>query len=146
MPTNPTAAKRMVRKRLLQRWKEEVKDTTWKERLQNLDPSYPSLKFFEAAKKLPRRDFAVLTQLRLEHFPVAAYLYRFKRTESPTCPNCGLQDQTVFHALMTCPAHKAERMLRSQELGEASWSFRALLEPGKATRHLMRYLERINLL
>ncbi|QRV80550.1 Reverse transcriptase from transposon X-element protein [Ceratobasidium sp. AG-Ba] len=44
VPTNPTAAKRVFRETLLQRWKQEV-DVTRKEKLQNLDPSYPSLRY-----------------------------------------------------------------------------------------------------
>ncbi|QRV80136.1 Reverse transcriptase from transposon X-element protein [Ceratobasidium sp. AG-Ba] len=141
VPTNPTAAKQIFRETLLQRWKQEVDDTR-KEKLQNLDPTYPSLRFFEAAKSLSRRDFAILVQLRLEHFPVAVYLYRFKKADSPICPECGTSEQTVFHLLMTCPAHEEQRRIRTRELGDASRSFRMLLQPGKTTPHLIRYLER----
>ncbi|QRV77059.1 Reverse transcriptase from transposon X-element protein [Ceratobasidium sp. AG-Ba] len=142
VPTNPTAAKRVFRKSLLRRWKEEV-DEKRKEKIQNLDPSYPSLQFFEAAKSLSRREYAILVQLRLEHFPVAVYLERFKKVDSPMCPNCGAEEQTIFHLLMTCPAHNEQRKQRTKDLGDASRSFRALLQPGKATPHLIRYLERV---
>ncbi|QRW04674.1 Reverse transcriptase from transposon X-element protein [Ceratobasidium sp. AG-Ba] len=142
VPTNPAAAKRIFRETLLHRWRQEV-DETRKEKLQNLDPSYPSLRFFEAARHLKRREYAILVQLRLEHFPVAVYLERFKKVDSPTCPHCRTSDQTIFHLLMTCPAHAEQRKLRTRELGDASRSFRALLQPGKATPHLIRYLERV---
>ncbi|QRV81841.1 RNA-directed DNA polymerase from mobile element jockey [Ceratobasidium sp. AG-Ba] len=142
IPTNPTAAKRVFRETLLWRWKQEVDDTR-KEKLQNLDPSYPSLRFFEAAKSLSRREYAILVQLRLEHFPVAVYLERFKKVDSPICPNCGTTEQTVFHLLMTCPAHSEARKMRTREMGDASRSLRALLQPGKTTRHLIQYLERV---
>ncbi|KAJ6579487.1 hypothetical protein DFH09DRAFT_913146, partial [Mycena vulgaris] len=50
-----------------------------------------------------------LFQLRLQHIPLAKHLYRLNKAPSPTCPCCGLTDETVGHYLHFCPAHQAAR-------------------------------------
>jgi hypothetical protein len=131
---------------MVAKWKEEVKDTPRTERMEVLDPDYPSLQFFKRSCNLSRRHFATLVQLRLDHFPVAAYLYRFRLLNSPDCPNCGLRPQTPFHLIIDCDAHIEERLERDRALGAASRSYKALLAPGDATPHLMRYLTRTGML
>jgi ribonuclease HI len=146
IPINPTAAKRVFREGMESRWRDEMKGSPRLERLEALDPTFPSLKFFKKARELPRRHFAALVQLRLEHFPTAAYLYRFKKADTPDCPHCGLRPQTAFHLLIGCQAFVEQRGERDLMLGPASRSYKALLEPGTATRHLMRYLYDVGML
>lgn len=91
-------------------------------------------------------QFATLVQIRLGHFPTADYLYRFKKTDSPDCPNCGLRVQTAMHLLMGCEAFVEERADRDRVLGAASRSYRALLTPGPATKPLMEFLKEVGYL
>ncbi|KAG9125511.1 hypothetical protein FRC07_007293, partial [Ceratobasidium sp. 392] len=75
IPINPTAAKRLYKKSLLEKWRDEFEETHRKERLVNLDPSFPSLEFFKAAKHLPRRHYATLPPA-----PIAVYDPRLPST------------------------------------------------------------------
>jgi hypothetical protein len=122
------------------RWNDEVKDSLRTERMENLNPTYPSLEFFKSARDLSRLHFATLVQLRLEHFPAAVYLYRFKLLNSPDGPSCGLRTQSPFHVLIGRDAYIEQRLERDRTLGAASRSYKALLTPGKSTPHLMRSL------
>lgn len=141
--TNPTAAKRTFREGMGRRWRDEIRNSPRRERMEALDPDYPSMKFFEKAIELalPRRQFATLVQMRLGHYPTADYLYRFKIVDSPECPECGTRAQTPIHILMGCDAYIEERAERDRALRAASRSYRTLLTPGPATRALMEYLQ-----
>ncbi|KAJ6527573.1 hypothetical protein DFH09DRAFT_864846, partial [Mycena vulgaris] len=50
-----------------------------------------------------------LFQLRSQHVPLAKHLHRLNKAPSPTCPCCGMTDETVDHFLHFCPAHQAAR-------------------------------------
>jgi len=119
-----------------------------RDRMEALDPNYPSTKFFEQAMEHApsRQHFAILVQLRLGHFPTANYLHRFKKADSPECPECGSRSQTPMHLLMGCDAYVEERAERDRALGAASRSYRALLTPGPATKALMEYLKGIGII
>jgi hypothetical protein len=45
----------------------------------------------------------MVNRLIICHFPTAAYLYRFRRREDPSCPECG-EEETVDHLLLDCDA------------------------------------------
>jgi len=48
------------------------------------------------------------TTMVTEHGNIKAYLYRFKISETPTCP-CGDTDQTTDHLLYECELLKTQR-------------------------------------
>ena len=69
-----------------------------------------NLKLIEA---IPRRQASVLTQLRTGHVPLAKYLYRINKCDSPTCPACLGSSGSVAHLLLHCSAfHNARQRLR----------------------------------
>ncbi|KAF8597213.1 hypothetical protein BDV93DRAFT_405100, partial [Ceratobasidium sp. AG-I] len=137
---NPTAAKRTYKENLWRTWKGRLEGTERTVRLPKVDDSYLSLDFFKRAKDLSRTEYATLVQLRLGHFPTASYLYRFNLTDTPQCTHCYERAESIEHYLMNCTAHRAQRRVRDLALGAASRSLKALLTPGKATRHLMQYI------
>ena len=49
-----------------------------------------------------------LTTMMTGHSNIKAYLYRFRLTDSPTCP-CGKNDQTTDHVLYECELLKPQR-------------------------------------
>ncbi|KAF8594196.1 hypothetical protein BDV93DRAFT_459506 [Ceratobasidium sp. AG-I] len=122
------------------KWRERLEGTERTVRMQRVDDSYLSLDFFKRAGELSRIEYATLVQLRLGHFPTASYLYRFNLTDTPQCTHCFERAETIEHYLMNCIAHRAQRRVRDLALGAASRSLKALLTPGKATRHLMQYI------
>ena len=53
-----------------------------------------------------REEEITLSQLRTGHSPrLAAYLHRIGKTESPNCPHCQNQEETLQHLVFDCPAH-----------------------------------------
>ncbi|KAJ7082812.1 hypothetical protein C8R43DRAFT_833146, partial [Mycena crocata] len=78
-------------------------------RIKDVDESAPSSKFRKTTAILPRKHASLLFQLRTHHVPLARHLYRLKKSPTPTCPCCGLVDETVDHFLHFCHAHDAAR-------------------------------------
>ncbi|KAJ7654880.1 hypothetical protein B0H17DRAFT_956629, partial [Mycena rosella] len=58
---------------------------------------------------LPHKHSSLLFQLRTHHAPLVCHLHRLKKSPSPTCPCCGMIDETVDHYLLFCPTHNAAR-------------------------------------
>ena len=137
---NPTAAKRTYKANLRRKWRERLEGTERTVRMQKVDDSYLSLDFWKRAGELSRTEYATLVQLQLGYFPTASYLYRFNLTDTPQCTHCYERAETIEHNLMNCTAYRAQRRVRDLALGAASRSLKALLTPGKATRHLMQYI------
>lgn len=69
----------------------------------------PSQKYCELLKKLPRKHGSILTQLRIGHIPLAAYLHHISKADSPMCPCCHQEPETIAHYLLQCPAHQNAR-------------------------------------
>ncbi|KAF8597945.1 hypothetical protein BDV93DRAFT_451977, partial [Ceratobasidium sp. AG-I] len=137
---NPTAAKRTYKSKTKEKWVERLEGTERTVRMQKVDDAYLALGFSQRAEGLSRTVYATLVQLRTGHFPTASYLYRFNLTDTPQRTHCYERAETIEHYLMNCTAHRAQRRIQDLALGAASRSMRALLIPGKATRHLMQYI------
>ncbi|KAI0277658.1 hypothetical protein BC826DRAFT_927685 [Russula brevipes] len=54
--------------------------------------------------------------MRINHAPVNAHLYRFKRVDSTRCPACGRDSEDVSHFLLTCPGYAHERWALAQKI------------------------------
>ncbi|KAJ7175678.1 hypothetical protein C8R46DRAFT_830214, partial [Mycena filopes] len=78
-------------------------------RIKDVDDTMPSAKFRKLTSSLPRKHATLLFQLRSHHAPLAKHLFRLKKAPSPTCPCCGLHDETVDHFLHFCNAHAHAR-------------------------------------
>ena len=87
----------------IQAFNEKLKAQTKKEwlksprfnRMKNTDPTAPSSEFLKLTAKLPRKLTSILTQLRTGHAPLAKHLHRIKKTDSPICPACLQETETV---------------------------------------------------
>jgi len=56
-----------------------------------------------------RSQCITVAQLRTGHCPLlASYLQCIGRQQSPVCPYCGGDDETVQHLLLCCPSHASE--------------------------------------
>ena len=58
---------------------------------------------------ISRKGASWLFQLRTGHFPLNAYLFRFKRSVNAHCPACSHPNETPQHFLLDCPAYTHER-------------------------------------
>ncbi|KAJ7609383.1 hypothetical protein DFH06DRAFT_1017116, partial [Mycena polygramma] len=73
--------------------------------------------------------------------PLARHLHRITKAPSPSCPLCGLHDETVDHYLHFCPAHEnARRQLRATT-PLASFTSHLLSDP-KLLPDLFQYVQR----
>jgi hypothetical protein len=74
-------------------------------------PSLLSSKFLKliSDSEISRKGASWLYQLRSGSFPRNAYLHRFKKAESASCPACGNHNETTQHFLLDCPSYAHER-------------------------------------
>lgn len=105
-----------------------------------IDRHMPSSHFRKIAVHLSRSAASLLVQLRMGHVPLNQYLYRFKRAESPLCPMCNGEEETVSHWLHHCPAYEGHRAAIRQALGDMANSTSRLLSDPKAIPHLVGYI------
>jgi ribonuclease HI len=108
---SPAAMKQNHSAQGIEKWKKKWAASPRGKRDHQLDPSSPSKKFLDAISnpKLPRQASSIISQLRISHVPLNAYLYRFKCVDKPQCPACGHPNETPEHFLMHCPAYAHER-------------------------------------
>jgi hypothetical protein len=96
-------------------------------RMRKTDPTAPSKAYLKLIAGTPRHLASILTQLRTGHVPLAKYLHRIKKTDSPTCPACHQGTESMHHFILHCPAHKAARQKLCNETGGRSLNLAKLL-------------------
>jgi ribonuclease HI len=108
---NKSAAKQEHKKKLNNVWNREWKKSPRAHRTKHMDSSLPLSKFLKLISdpNISRKGASWLYQLRSGHIPLNAYLHRFKRAESASCPACGHHNETTQHFLLDCPAYAHER-------------------------------------
>ena len=134
----------------LQRFKRQAKEqhqqTFWDlpryERISKIEPQAPSSAFRILSRTLTRGQTSIMTQLRTGHIPLHSYLHRFKLADSPTCPNCGEEPETVTHFLKVCKAHDNARRALRKELGRDIEVGLELLGERNNVRKVLRYIAR----
>ncbi|TFK58710.1 hypothetical protein BDN72DRAFT_745763, partial [Pluteus cervinus] len=70
---------------------------------------------------LPKGDASIIIQLRTNHIPLNAYLFRFRKSITPLCVKCLAKrirvKETVNHFLFICPAWNTQRRELQKEIG-----------------------------
>ncbi|KAF7373394.1 RNA-directed DNA polymerase from transposon X-element [Mycena sanguinolenta] len=110
-------------------------------RTRSIDDSMPSSNFRKLTKGLPRKHASLLFQLRSHHAPLAKHLFRLNKSPTPTCPCCGLYEETVDHYLHFCTAHDAARRQLRAANRLAAHSKHLLSDP-KLLPDLFLYVQR----
>jgi len=134
----------------LQRYKEQAKtrsqrdfrEGTRYERVSKFDPQAPSAEFRRTSKTLTRAETSIIAQLRIGHIPLMSYLHRFKLAESPLCPKCGDEPETVTHYLKICEGYKEPRRALKRELGRDLEIGLELLREKKHIKAVLRFIRR----
>jgi ribonuclease HI len=106
-----------------------------------VDDTMPSQKFMELTEKLSRSEASLILQLRTGHAPLNKHLHRFKRADSPMCPACGREEETVHHFVITCPARNGQRRKLERALGRGARSLPKMLTIPKMVAHLLQYVK-----
>lgn len=78
-------------------------------RMKKTDPITPLNKYINLITKLPRKLASILSQLRIEHVPLAKHLHRIGQMDSPICPACKQSKETMQHFMLHYPAYHAAR-------------------------------------
>lgn len=96
-------------------------------RMKSTDPTAPSAKYLKLIDTIQRRQASLLTQLRTGHVPLAKYLHRINRTDSPICPACRSHSESVAHFILYFPAYHNPRQALRRIMGDRSIDIAKLL-------------------
>src|ERR1700761_4614550 len=140
LPRSATAAKECFRKLLHKEASEMFAKSPRYQRIYSIDPSMPSNQYRRLTADLSRSKLALLTQLRTGHAPLNKHLHRISRSESPLCPKCHQEDETVKHFILTCPSYERLRNTHLHTLGRGALSLKYLLTSPKALKPLFAYI------
>ncbi|EIW73830.1 hypothetical protein CONPUDRAFT_68331 [Coniophora puteana RWD-64-598 SS2] len=90
---------------------------------------------------LPRRQGSLLTQLRMRHIALNAFLHRIKVVEDPRCDHCARGvHESIRHFLFECPAWGRARQEVVRALGRRAESLAYLLNDEKGVKALMCFM------
>jgi hypothetical protein len=96
----------------------------------------------EIYKSTKRRNAcATLAQLRTGYCGLKGYLSRFKKADSPECPHCGYEKETVEHFLLECPHYWAQRVDLRHRVGARKMTLAGLLGDKRAVDATLEYVE-----
>ena len=109
-------------------------------RMKKTDPTAPAKDYLKLTAKLPRKLTSILTQLRTGHAPLAKHLHRIKKVDSPTCPACLQEPETVQHLILHCPAHRAARQVLQHQTRGRAIDLAKLFTTAKSLHALFRFI------
>ena len=139
LPTNVAALKAAHTKRIKAIQRSRItRDSPRYERFKDIDEE-PSPKGYRAlVKGLPRPMVAILTQMRLGHFPLNTYLHRIGRADADTCPACQEHRESLHHFLFQCHEHREAR----RSIPRRMRTYADLLASREGLPHLFRYVKK----
>ncbi|KAH8996799.1 hypothetical protein EDB92DRAFT_1769756, partial [Lactarius akahatsu] len=82
-----------------------------------------------------------LYQIRVGHFPLNAYLHRFKRADSPSCLACGHHTESAQHFLLDCPAYAHERWVLTRKRSPTDTDFAKLITNPKSAVQVATFIQ-----
>jgi ribonuclease HI len=140
LPLSKSAVKQAYAERIKMRAARFWRRCPRYQRTVKIDKSLPSKKFLSLVQQLPRTKASLLLQLRTGHAPLNKHLHRIHRADSPLCPACQLEEETVHHFIITCPARQKHRTPLEIALRRDARSITKLLTSPKAIPLLFRYI------
>ena len=140
LPASKSATKQHLRKKARKEYEKEFRKSPRYERATKFDPKTPSSNFRRITAKLTRQQASVLIQLRTGHVPLQAYLHRFKLVETPVCPTCGDEPETVSHYLIYCSTYDTQRRRLRRTLGRDQSLGLEILGDKRRLRALLGYI------
>ena len=125
------------------RWCMRWTDSLCFAKLSKIDPMMPSNKFQWLIAGFNRSQASILTQLRVGHIPLNAYLHRIKQAASPDCLQCGVGSEMVHHFLFNCQAWRSERWAMDKVLRREVKSLQHILSHQEGAEELLRFIGRM---
>jgi hypothetical protein len=108
--------------------------------MKDLEPTAPSKKYLMLITPLPRKAASILTQLRTGHAPLAKHLHRIGKADSPICPTCRQNDESVQHYILHCTAYNQARQKLRNDTGGRDINIKELLSRPKTMRALFQFI------
>ena len=102
--------------------------------------SLPWGNFATLTSNLPCRHASALMQLRTGHVPLNHHLAHIKKVESPTCPKCNANFETIQHYILVCPVYRAARWLLEWKVRQQQMQLEYLLTNAKSIPNLFFFL------
>ena len=140
LPLSASKAKQVHIAQLQKQAADEWKSSARGIRFHSIDPTLPSPKYMKSILTLSRRQAAILFQLRSGHVPLNAHLHRIGRADTPQCPACHSDRETVTHYLLVCPAYAHARAHHFSALGRSGRNLSTLLGSSDARHPLLHYI------
>jgi len=140
LPASKSATLQKFKRQAKERHQKAFRSQPRYERISRIEPKAPSPAFRQLSKKLTRSQTSIIAQLRTGHIPLQSYLHRFKLTESPICPGCEEEPETVMHYLKVCREHGEARRALRRELGRDVEIGMELLGEKKNIRKVLRFI------
>ena len=109
-------------------------------RMHSIDPSMPLNQYCQLTAELSRSKQALLMQLRTGHAPLNKHLHRISCSESPLCPKCHQEDETVKHFILTSPRYNRLRDTHFHTLRRGARSLKYLFTSPKALKPLFLFI------
>lgn len=75
------------------------------------------------------------------HFPLNAYLHRFKRSDSASCPACGFHTENAQHFLLDCPAYAHERWALTRKRSPTDTDFAKIITNPKTAVQVATFIQ-----
>jgi hypothetical protein len=110
------------------------------EQMKKTEPKAPSNRYLELIAPLPRKIASILMQLRIGHIPLAKHLHHIGKAESPICPECSQNEETVEHFLVHCPKHEHARQTLRSNTGGRNIDIKKILTNPKSLQALFKYI------
>ena len=117
LPHSNSATKAAYFEKLKQKTQKSWQQSPRYNRMKKTDPTSPSKTYIKLITNLPRRKASILSQLRTGHAPLAKHLNRIRIADSPICPACLQEPETVQHLILHCPAHQNARQVLRNKTG-----------------------------
>ncbi|KAE9389330.1 hypothetical protein BT96DRAFT_835032 [Gymnopus androsaceus JB14] len=107
-PMSSSAARKMFAKDLNKTRDDMFRQSPRFTRFQKVakgDATTVAQKFQTITKGLVKPHISILVHLRTGHCYLYAHLHCIRKIDSPHCPACKREPETVYHFLLQCPAH-----------------------------------------
>ncbi|GJF00314.1 RNA-directed DNA polymerase-like protein [Phanerochaete sordida] len=125
-----------IAKRAAEQWRQSKRH----ERTKIFDTTPKLCHFGRYIEKLPRRHASLIFQLRSGRSPLRHSLHQTGCADSPLCPMCEEEDETVVHYFFKCPAYARARAALHYDCGPLASSLGALLNNPRLQSAVFAYI------
>jgi len=140
LPDSKSAAKQAFAAKLKKKAQKEWEKSTHYQKINQFDDSMPSKRYLKLVKPLRQKQASILYQLRTGHVPLAKHLHQFHKADSPQCPCCHQEEETVHHYLIRCPAHRSTQNIMIRDAGIEATKMDKILSEKSLLPHLFRFI------